>query len=147
MMTFLLFGIIGWLVLISFFIFRVWSHYNSLVERTDKRRLNQVLDNFIKDSEDLKMGLQVVKKRLEEMDSEKVNYFQRASIFRFNPFKGISGDQSFVLSLLNENKTGLVLNFIYTKDGLRVYAKKVSKGQGADYKLSDEEKKVVEGIS
>jgi len=144
---FLLFGIVVWLILISFFVFKIWSHYNSLVARTDKRQLSQILDDFVKEGDLLKNDLKVIKKHLEEVDGERLNYLKKTAIVRFNPFKGIDNGQSFVLALLNEKRTGLVINFIYTKDGLRVYAKKIKEGRGMDYQLSAEEKEAVGKIS
>jgi len=46
--------------------------------------------------------------------------------------------------LLNKKNCGLILNFIYTRDGLRVYTKAVKDGKGDKYQLSEEEKKAVE---
>ena len=63
---------------------------------------------------------------------------------RFNPFERSGGEQSFVLALLNNLNSGLVINFIYTREGLRTYIKKVKAGKGEKYELSEEEKEAID---
>jgi hypothetical protein len=62
---------------------------------------------------------------------------------RFNAFGKTEGEPSFVLALLNEHNSGVVVNFIYIHDGVRIYAKKVSDGKGEKHELSAEEKDAV----
>jgi hypothetical protein len=68
---------------------------------------------------------------------------QKTGIIRYKAFDGKGGDQSFSLSLLDQNDNGFVVTNIYN-DGLSsVYGKEI-KGGRSDHRLSPEEISVVE---
>lgn len=67
---------------------------------------------------------------------------QKVGFLRFNPFDDTGGDQSFALALLNRNNNGVVLSGLYTRQGVRTYAKGISRGE-ASHPLSAEEKHVL----
>jgi len=62
---------------------------------------------------------------------------------RFNPFKETGGDQSFILALLDEDNNGVVLSGLYSRSGMRWYAKRIKKGLGTEHSLSEEEKEAI----
>jgi len=64
----------------------------------------------------------------------------RINILRFNPFEDVGGDQSFILTLLDENSNGAILTSLHNRDITRVYAKPIKNGQGDNITLSKEEK-------
>ena len=74
-------------------------------------------------------------------------HFQKIGLVRFNPFERVGGEQSFVIALLNNLNSGLVINFIYTREGLRTYIKKIREGKGEKYNLSNEEQEAVKKSS
>ncbi|MBU0476418.1 DUF4446 family protein [Patescibacteria group bacterium] len=85
------------------------------------------------------------KKIAEDMESlKKESKFslQKVGVVRFNPFSGIGGDQSFSVALLNANNNGVVITSLFTREGNRVYAKPVDKGE-SKYSLSSEEKEAI----
>ena len=47
------------------------------------------------------------------------------------------------LALLDKEDSGLIINFIYTHEGVRVYTKKVKQGKGEEYQLSEEEQRAI----
>lgn len=68
----------------------------------------------------------------------------RFTVLRFNPFKDLGGDQSFVATFLDSKDNGLVISSMHTKEGTRVYSKPIFNGQeGEKYKLTAEEKEAV----
>ncbi|GIW64153.1 MAG: hypothetical protein KatS3mg092_0086 [Patescibacteria group bacterium] len=95
----------------------------------------------------IEKDIYVIKQELQNQINLSRYYFQKIGLIRYNPFDKTGGKQSFVIALLNKENSGLILNFIYTKEGLRVYTKKVIKGKGAEYELSEEEKQVIEKSS
>ena len=64
-------------------------------------------------------------------------------VIRFNPFKDIGGDQSFAIALLDGKNNGLVISSLHTREGTRVYAKPLKKGEGDGYTLTEEEKQAI----
>ena len=68
---------------------------------------------------------------------------QKVGFARFNPFQDTGGDNSFVVALLDGEKNGIILSSLYTRDGVRIFAKKIERGR-TRYPLIDEEKKVLD---
>lgn len=81
------------------------------------------------------------------IDKEGDFHIQKVGLLRFNPFKDTGGDQSFILSLVDKNDTGVIISGLYSRSGLRWYAKKVKNGKGLEHELSDDEKKALKEVS
>ncbi len=82
-------------------------------------------------------------KRLAVIENNIKYSIQKTGIIRYKAFDGKGGDQSFSLSLLDQNDNGFVVTNIYN-DGLSsVYGKEI-KGGRSDHRLSPEEISVVE---
>lgn len=136
-----------WLIVLSFFIFKTRKHYINLTSRTKKEKIDDILDKLIDDDNKLGAEIGKIRKEIEAIMKESSMHFQRVGLVRFNPFGRVGVDQSFVLALLNKEKNGIVINFIYTHEGVRVYAKHIKDGKGREHELSDEEKKAIEESS
>lgn len=67
---------------------------------------------------------------------------QKVGFLRFNPFADTGGDQSFSIALLDRDNNGVVLSSLYIREGTRLYAKEVVRGE-AKQPLSSEEKRVL----
>ncbi len=141
---FFLVGLTLWLAVLSWVLYRTRSHYLNLISRTKKDRLDEILDTLIVKDQALDKELEGIKKEVLKLGIESKNHFQKIGLIRFNPFKLWGTDQSFVIALLDGQDTGLVINYIYTKEGLRVYTKRVKQGKGQEYELAEEEKKAIE---
>lgn len=65
---------------------------------------------------------------------------------RFNPFKGdgSGGNQSFATAFLNEEKNGVVISSMYSRDHVSVFSKPI-KNLTSEYELTGEEKKALDG--
>lgn len=126
-----------WLVFLTGIVLKTKAHYNNLISKTRKQKIDEILDELLIFNKKAKEDLEIIKK-------ESSLHIQKIGLIRFNPFERSGGDKSFVISFLNHENSGIVINFIYTRDGLRVYSKKVKDGKGEEYNLSEEEKKAIE---
>jgi hypothetical protein len=63
----------------------------------------------------------------------------KVGVVRFNPFKDLGGDQSFSIALLDGQSNGVVVSSLHTREGNRVYAKKIEKGKTVKHPLTEEE--------
>ncbi len=136
----------GWLMILSFYVIKMRGHYFRLIERTKKQKIDDILDKLIEDDEKNSKEITLLKKEIDKINKDSLVYFNRIGLVRFNPFGKSEGEQSFVLSLLDSNDSGIVINFIYTHDGARIYAKKVKNGEGVEYPLSNEEKQAIKQV-
>lgn len=68
--------------------------------------------------------------------------YQRVGIVKYDAFKEMGGKLSFSIALLNDNKTGFILNSVHSSDGCYVYTKEIIDGE-SPISLGDEEKKAL----
>ena len=66
--------------------------------------------------------------------------FFHINLVRFNPFEELGGDQSFILVLLDNHLSGVVITSLHAKETTRVYAKAIKSGEANGVVLSKEEK-------
>ena len=135
--------IFAWLVVLTGILFKTKAHYNNLISKTRKNNIDEILDELLNRDKQTKQELEIVKKELKIEMEKSLLHFQKVGLIRFNPFERSGGDKSFVISLLNYENSGIVINFIHTRDGLRVYSKKIKNGKGEEFELSEEEKKAI----
>ena len=124
------------------------------ITMTEKRLKRFFLGKKAKDLEDtiliLEENIEELKKAREKIDAELVivNAKLRKSIrgletVRFNPFPDQGSNQSFAIGLLNEDKDGVVLSSLYSRERMSIFAKPVKKGT-SEYELTEEEKEALE---
>lgn len=136
-------AIIIWLVVISYVLWTTRSHYNTLIAKTKKGTIGDILSTLIKKDDIFTEQITELKKHLSTLfENEKLHY-QKIGFLRFNAFERAGGEQSFIIALLNSENTGIVINFLYTREGMRIYAKKMHKGLSEEYELSNEEKETI----
>jgi len=133
-----------WLVIISWQLYRTKRHYLTLVKRTKKQNLDEILEKILANNEQFSGEIKKISTDLKNITARLNLSIQKIGLLRFNPFEREGIGQSFVVALLDYEDNGVIINFIQTKDGLRVYPKKVKNSKGIEYDLTDEEKKVIE---
>jgi len=88
----------------------------------------------------------VYRKNLHQADSSAPknndNHY-KINLHRFNPFEELGGDQSFILCLLDNTNSGVIITSLHNRDSTRVYAKAIKNGQSDSMALSKEETKAL----
>lgn len=135
--------LVVWLVIISFFIFRLRKHYNKLIRGTSRATLSEVLEKILKTQEVSDKRIDELVKKAEETDKASLAHIQKVGLLRFNPFAEVGSDQSFVLALLDGEDNGVVVTSLTSRTGTHWYGKTVKKGQGIEHELSSEEKEAI----
>ena len=107
------------------------------------RGLKHLLDEVFGRQETIHTALRKIEGAIEEHTKKTSLFVSRYGLVRFNPFERLGGEQSYCLALLNEEKNGVVITFLYARDGVRVFLKEVIKGKGKEVDLSEEEKKAI----
>lgn len=133
-----------WLSILSWVVFKIRKHYYNLIARTKKGHIDGILDELLLQDKNIRIDLEEIKKQVREEMKSSLLHIQKIGLVRFNPFERAGGEQSFVVALLDKEDNGIIINFIYTREGLRAYTKRVKKGKGDEYELSEEEKKAIE---
>ncbi len=131
-----------WLVVLTWIVYSVRKHYNHLISATNKKRIDEILDQLVNSNSDLKNQGVVLKKAIDNLAEESKTHIQKIGVSHFHPFEKSGSDQSFVLALLDKQENGIVLNFIYTPEGLRVYPSQIKDGK-TSRQLTQEEQKAI----
>lgn len=142
-LIFVLVGVTIWLGALSVFFWQISSHYNNLTKGISPKTLKSILEHVLSRIDAAEKKLVYLQQKCDTLEKEGLLHIQKVGLLRFNPFKDTGGDQSFILSLVDANDTGVVITGLYSRSGTRWYAKRVEKGKGAEYTLSDEEKKAL----
>lgn len=132
-----------WLLVLTFLLWRIQTHYNKLTGNINGENLKSVLEAVLKNTSQNKKDVELLKKYCDTIQKEGLLHIQKVGLLRFNPFKDTGGNQSFILSLVDSKNTGVLISGLYSRSGTRLYAKRVVEGKGVDYELSDEEKKAL----
>ena len=69
--------------------------------------------------------------------------YQKFGLVRYNAFKGMGGNLSFAMAMLDYTNSGFVLNSVHSREGCYLYLKRVDMGQ-TDVLLGNEEKEALE---
>lgn len=132
-----------WLIILTFLFWQIFSHYNNLTHGTTSKSLKSVLENLLKGFDVAQKDIDRLSARCDIIEKNGLTHIQKIGLLRFNPFKDTGGNQSFIVSLVDANDTGLVISGLYSRSGTRWYAKRVVEGKGIEHELSEEEKKVL----
>ena len=120
---------------------------------TEKRLKRFFLGKKAKDLEDtinvLEESIGVLKKSKENVEKELavINTKLKKSLrgletVRFNPFRDQGSNQSFAIGFLNEDKDGVVLSSLYSRERMSIFAKPIKNGK-SEYELTTEEKEAL----
>ena len=139
----LLVGSLIWLSVVSFFLFQTIRHYRRVTEGIHRATLKDVLEKMLSRQQKTEVLFKNIVKKVDILERDGKLHIQKVGVVRFNPFADTGGEQSFILALLDNENTGLVLSSLFSRSGMRWYAKTVVKGKGVKYRLSEEERKAI----
>ena len=129
-----------WLVGLSFVLAKIFEKFSQLTRGTKTENLIKVLAEILKSTKQNEKQLEKLETSLGQLQKETTGHLQKVSLLRFNPFGDVGGDQSFVVTFLDGENSGLIVSSLHSRQQTRVYAKPIEKGtpkQGV--RLSDEE--------
>lgn len=139
------FFILGALVFFTGWCF--WLTYKSLKGHKFGKNLNgqgeinlkEAVEQLEKEVQKNTDEIQKIDSRLDQIDQRSQGFLQKIGLVRYNPFTDTGGQQSFVISILNNNKNGIVVSNLFGRNGSRWFAKRVVEGKSTDLDLTQEE--------
>jgi len=129
----------GWLVLVTFIVIKLRNHYRRLTKRSGTHSIDGILDILLREAEKSENRQEHLEKKIQELQIASAYKYRKIGIVPFYALGKTEGEKSFVVALLNDLQSGIVLNFMYIPDGVRVYAKKIKDGKGETLELTQEE--------
>ena len=135
--------VFGWLVLLSFIVIKLQSHYRRLTKRSGTHSIDGILDMLLREAEKSENRAEHLDKKIQELQIASTHMYRKIGVVQFNALGKTEGEKSFVIALLNELHSGIVLDFMYIPDGVRVYCKRIKDGKGETLELTQEELEAV----
>lgn len=103
---------------------------------------DKLIEAYAEKFSDFDTRLKRLYEELNNHEQRLMRSLQKVELLRFNPFDDMGGDMSFILVLLNEDNTGILITNIVMREGTRMYTKQITKGTSS-VTLSEEETRVL----
>jgi hypothetical protein len=135
------------LIIIILFIWIIWLQ-NKLGKLLigKSKNLDESFGTLESEIKDLKKFQAKAEDTFKKDDARLKKAISGVETIRFNPFKGdgSGGNQSFATAFLNEEKNGVIISSMYSRDHVSVFSKPI-KNLTSEYELTGEEKKALDG--
>jgi hypothetical protein len=109
----------------------------------DAESLEMIIAELIEEVKELRSQDRSNKDIMKTLTRGVRSSYQKFGMVKYNAFKGMGGNLSFAIALLDMNNTGFILNSVHSREGCYLYIKVVEKGE-TDIVLGSEEKEALE---
>ena len=122
---------------------KVYRRYDIFMRGKDAETLEDTILDLMDEASFLHAEDQETKALLGVLAGQVKASYQKMGIVKYNAFKGMGGNLSFVIALLNDQNTGFILNSVHSREGCYLYLKDVIEGK-TEVLLGNEEKEALE---
>jgi len=133
------------LIIVILFVWVIWlqNKLGKLLVGKSKN-LDESFALLTKEIADLKKFQSKAEDTFRDNDARLKKTISGVETVRFNPFKGngSGGNQSFATAFLNEEKNGVIISSMYSRDHVSIFSKPIKK-LVSEYELTSEEKEAM----
>ena len=122
---------------------KLYRRYDFFMRGKDAETLEGIIMEQMEDIAQLKSEDRANKDSLRNTNKNYRSAFQKFGLVKYNAFKGMGGNLSFAMSLLDYTNSGFVLNSVHSREGCYVYIKEVERGE-TEVLLGSEETEALE---
>lgn len=122
---------------------KLYRRYDIFMRGKDAETMENLIVEQMNDIIDLKAQDHYNKDSIRTANKNSRAAFQKIGIVKYNAFKGMGGNLSFALALLDYTNTGFVLNSVHSREGCYLYLKDVERGE-TEVLLGAEEQEALE---
>jgi len=137
------FGFLIWISYLHLQLLKTKKQLNIFCSGKDGKSLEEIITICSQGVESNQEGIKQLLGRSKNNKMLALSGIQNTSVIRFNPFKDVGGDQSFVAVFLNAHGDGAVISSLASREGTRIYAKPIINRE-SEYQLTSEEKEAIE---
>lgn len=130
-------------IICIFKIRKLYRRYDIFMRGKDAETLEDIIIKQIDDIAELRSQDRANKDAIRTANKNSRAAFQKFGMVKYNAFKGMGGNLSFALALLDYTNSGFVINSVHSREGCFLYLKEVDRGQ-TDVILGSEEKEALE---
>jgi len=130
--------------IIGYFRYRkIWRAYDLFMRGKDAENLEGTITAFGDEIRDLRSEDRSNKDAIRVLNKMQRASFQKFGMVKYNAFKEMGGNMSFVYALLDYTNSGFIINTVHSREGCYLYIKTVDCGQ-TEVLLGAEEKEALE---
>ena len=122
---------------------KLYRRYDRFMRGKDAESLEDTMQNILEQLKDLNAKDRANKDMMKVLSKQVKDSFQKFGFVKYNAFKGMGGNLSFVLAMLDDNNTGFVLDAVHSREGCYLYLKEVEEG-ATEVLLGSEEQEALE---
>ncbi|MDW2800479.1 DUF4446 family protein [Clostridium boliviensis] len=122
---------------------KLYRRYDFFMRGKDAETLEGIIIEQMEDITQLKAEDRANKDSLRNTNKNYRSAFQKFGLVKYNAFKGMGGNLSFAMALLDYTNSGFVLNSVHSREGCYIYIKEVERGE-TEVLLGSEEKDALE---
>lgn len=122
---------------------RLNRKFDYFMQGKDAETLENVILDQIDEIRNLKAEERAMKDAMRSLNRNSRASFQKLGIVKYNAFKGMGGNLSTAISLLDYTNSGFILNCVHSREGCYIYVKEVDMGK-TDVVLGNEEQEALE---
>lgn len=122
---------------------KLYRRYDLFMRGKDAETLEDTLISILEQLNELNVKDRTTKDMMKVLSKQVKNSFQKFGFVKYNAFKGMGGNLSFVLAMLDDNNTGFVLDAVHSREGCYLYLKEVEEG-ATEVLLGSEEQEALE---
>jgi len=127
--------ILCWILIIEIRLKRIFSGFKA-------KNMESLIVELTKKTKELEEERKKTELQITSIDKRLAQSIRNIETVRFNPFPQVGGNQSFAMSLLNDEGNGVVISSLYSRDRTSLFAKPIKAGQ-SEFELTKEEKNVL----
>jgi len=122
---------------------KLYRRYDRFMRGKDAETLEDTMVSILEQLKDLNEKDRANKDMMKNLSKQVKDSFQKFGFVKYNAFKGMGGNLSFVLAMLDNNNTGFVLDAVHSREGCYLYLKEVEEG-ATEVLLGSEEQEALE---
>lgn len=122
---------------------KLYRKYDLFMRGKDAETLEELIVKQMEEINLLKIEDKTNKEHIRTINRNLRASFQKFGMVRYNAFKGMGGNLSFAIAMLDYTNSGFVLNTVHSREGCYLYLKRVDMGQ-TEILLGSEEKEALE---
>ena len=131
-----------WNIYLHYYLSKIKKRTRSFFASSEGKDLEGIIYKQIKKTNEVDGEIKKIIEDNKRIKNNLARCVQKVGVVRFNPFGDVGGNQSFVIALLDNSLSGVIIQSLYSREGVRVYSKQIKNGK-SEYALGEEEKEAI----
>ena len=122
---------------------KLYRRYDLFMRGKDAETLEDAIISILEELNELNVKDRGSKDMMKQLSKQVKSSFQKFGFVKYNAFKGMGGNLSFVIAMLDDNNSGFILDAVHSREGCYLYLKEVEEG-ATEVLLGGEEQEALE---